>query len=100
MRIEVLIFAYGAICVSMIVFNCVCIAVFKGNDRRLLKKSGGLDRRIAEQIRLIASGRSVTRQHIQLLNKRLSRVGNLMAFDESVSKLVAKERARAERYLY
>lgn len=99
MGIEALIYCYGAVCVSMIAFNCICILIFKTRNWNIHKKSRSLDGRIAEQTARIARGEAVQRQHLAYLNRRLAQVGNLMAFDVSLETLFERDKETAERYL-
>ena len=99
MRIEVLIYCYGAICVSMILFNCICIFAFKSSERRLNKRSRRFDRTLERQLEHIRQGEPVEEKHQLYLNKKLTRVGRLMAFDESLSKLTREDGVLAEQYL-
>ncbi len=100
MKIEFLIFCYGAVCVSMILFNCVCIIVFKNRNRTILKKSHNLNDRIIKQATLIAEGKSVQTEHLSYLNHKLAHTGNLMAFDASLKELFQTDEKTAEQYLY
>ena len=59
MRIEVLIYCYGAICVSMILFNCICIFAFKSSERRLNKRSRRFDRTLERQLEHIRQGEPI-----------------------------------------
>lgn len=99
MNVELLIYVYGAICVSMIVFNCVCIFTFKRRDDRLDKKSRKLDEQIEIQLKFITEEQSVEESHIRWLNRELSHIGKLMAFDESVAHLRERDEQLLERYL-
>ena len=99
MGIEVLIYCYGIICVSMIVFNCICIAVFHSSDRRLTKKSRRFEKNLEEQLSLIRDGKTITLSHQAYLNKALTRAGRLMAFDDCLDKTLQSEKELAEQYL-
>ena len=46
MYVETLIYAYLAICMAMILFNCACIFIFRRRDRVLRRHSV----RLAEEI--------------------------------------------------
>ncbi len=100
MGIEVLIISYGVVCASMIVFNCVCLILFKNSERRLHRKSGSLNQKVAVQMRRIAEGSPVEQQHCSYLSRKLSRVGNLMAFDEAMTQWLQTGPQTAQQYLY
>ncbi len=88
MNVETLIYAYLAICLAMIVFNCVCIVVFRRQDRLLKRRSTRLADDIKEQIQLIQAGGLVSEDHQKFLCRKLRRIGNLMAFDETLDRLL------------
>ena len=54
MRVELFIYIYGAICISMIAFNCVCIFMFKRSNTRLDHRSRKLEQRVRIQLERIA----------------------------------------------
>lgn len=99
MHVEVLIYAYLSICLAMILFNCVCIFVFRRQDRTLDRRSTDLINRITEQIIRIQDGHRVSEEHILFLRKKLRRTGNLMAFDETVGKLIGERPEETWRYI-
>ena len=39
MKVEILIYAYLAVCAAMIIFNIVCIFVFRKKDKNIEKRS-------------------------------------------------------------
>lgn len=90
MHIETMIYAYLAICASMIVFNCACIFVFRRRDRRLHRNSSHMEADIQQQIRRIQAGEPVEARHQEFLRKKLVRTGGLMALDETLDRLLAQ----------
>ena len=100
MGIEVLIFSYGVVCISMIAFNCVCIVLFKNSERRLHRKSSSLNQKVAVQMKRIKEGNLVEQKHCSYLSRKLSRVGNLMAFDETITQWLQTDPQTAQKYLY
>ena len=56
MNVETLIFAYLAICVSMILFNIACIFVFEAKDRQLQKRSRKMEHAVEEQFYQVEKG--------------------------------------------
>ena len=87
MNIETLIYAYLAVCTSMIIFNCVSIFVFRQQDTSLKKHSSSLETEVLKQIQLIEAGETVEQRHEELLQKKLGSTNNLLAFDETLEKL-------------
>lgn len=91
MHVETLIYAYLAICTAMILFNCACIFVFRRRDRLLQRRSTHLTEQIADQLRLLRAGDTVSDEHRDYLRKKFRRIGNLMAFDETMDQLVEED---------
>ncbi len=99
MQIETLIYAYLAICCSMIVFNCVCVFVFRRRSRVLHRHSSHLEEQIRSQMDRLAAGESVEESHQMFLQKKLRSTGNLLAFDETMERLLERCPEEAWRYL-
>lgn len=99
MSIETLIYAYLAICTSMIVFNCVCVFVFRRRNKVLQKRSSRLEKRIMEQIQRLGAGEPVEESHLDFLRKKLTRTNHLMAFDETLDRLMGQEPEAVRRYI-
>lgn len=87
MKVEILIYAYLAICVSMIVFECVCIFAFRCQNSLLRRRSLALEDAMREQLRHIHAGEPVEDGHTAMLRKKLVHVEQLMAFDEALERL-------------
>lgn len=85
MRIEVILYIYGAVCASMIVFNVVYNLVLKTSQPRLDKRVHDMEERVGEQLERIRRGEPVEEAHLERLGRKLSRVKNLMAFDRVLS---------------
>ncbi|MCD7722327.1 MAG: HEAT repeat domain-containing protein [Clostridiales bacterium] len=96
---EALIYCYGAICLCMIAFNCVCIFTFRNQDKKIKKRSRNFNYHISRQIKIISAGETLTDRHYKYLNRKLSKIGNLMAFNMSVGELQSKDSRLAEQYL-
>ncbi|MCD8025787.1 MAG: HEAT repeat domain-containing protein [Clostridiales bacterium] len=99
MGVEVLIYCYGIICLCMIAFNCVCIFSFRNRDRRIKRCSRSLDYHIQRQTDILSKGEEPDDKEYRYLNRKLSKIGNLMAFNMSVDKLMSRDSKLAERYL-
>ena len=50
MNVETMIFAYLAICVSMILFNIACIFVFESKEKKLDRTSWHFEEKIKEHL--------------------------------------------------
>ena len=87
MNVETLIFAYLAICVSMILFNIACIFVFEAKDRQLQKRSRKMEHVVEEQFYQVEKGEPVSNSHKDYLSWKLRKISHLMAFDETMERL-------------
>lgn len=99
MRIEVLIYCYGAICLSMIAFNIAYLFLLKRSVRTLHKKEYIFTGKILEQMNAVSFGKEIDAEHLLYLSKRLSKVGNLMSFDASLEELSKQDREKTDTYL-
>ena len=99
MNVETLIYAYLAVCVSMIIFNCVCIFVFRRQDTELRKHSGRLKTDVTEQILRIEAGEKIEEKHEKFLRKKLTRTNNLLAFDKTLEQLYQQGNRSVLNYL-
>lgn len=99
MNIENLIYAYLAICVCMIIFNTVCVMVFRSRDRRLTKHSEKFDNKIEEQLERIRDGKAPEDDHVHYLYRKLDHTGNLLAFDDSLVRLRKQDPEPVKAYL-
>jgi len=50
MKVEILIYAYLAVCAAMIIFNIVCIFVFRKKDKNIEKRSIDFTDSIEDQL--------------------------------------------------
>lgn len=81
MRAEVMIYIYGAVCVSMIVFNIVYNLLMKRSEPRMEKRCRRIKKKIDSEIENIKSPEGkVSEKHLKYLRRTLSKVKNLMAF--------------------
>lgn len=86
---EVLLYGYGFICLSMIVFNLVYGLVMRGSDARRTRRSRQFEESVNGQLYRISQGQPLDSRHIQLLRRRLRRVNNLRAFDQTLDQCLA-----------
>lgn len=78
---EVLLYGYGAVCLSMLVYNVVSSVVMKKQEMRLDKRCKAFGARVAIQLDHIQEGKKVEQSHIRFLSRKLCRIKNLAAFD-------------------
>lgn len=92
-------YAYLAICVAMIVFNCACIVQFKRKDRASQTRNDKLKRFVRSEVRDIDLGVEVSKKHIRFMKKACKRVGNLASMDEELDKLSEKHGDAVDEYI-
>lgn len=95
MKIEVLIYAYLAVCAAMIGFNIVCSFVFRAKDKRLDRYS----RRFMKKVSKAMEEQTVPDRHRKYLSRKMKRLRNLMAFDKTLEQLYAQDPGQAEAYI-
>lgn len=99
MNIETLIFAYLAVCISMILFNIVCIFVFGRREKKLERKSYHFEEQVREQFMKVANGGHIDSGHKKYLVQKMNRIGNLIAFDETLNRLGKDDSENLSLYL-
>lgn len=95
MKVEVLIYAYLAVCASMIVFNIVSIFVYRRKDKTI----DACKINFKDEIRRCLDNDSVDEQHKSLLTRKLCRIKNLMAFDKTLEELYPENPEKLKRYI-
>ena len=91
MKVEFMIYIYGAVCASMIVFNIIYNLLLKGSESRMEKRSWKMRRKINAQISRLAAGRKVEEAHLQELRRKLSHINQLMAFHQVLQEDMEKK---------
>ncbi|MGN0791993.1 MAG: HEAT repeat domain-containing protein [Christensenellales bacterium] len=95
MKVEILIYAYLAVCASMIAFNIACIFVFRRKD----KKIDTCKTDFTDEIKRCIESNEVDEQHRKYLFKKLRRINNLMAFDKTLEELYPENPEKIRRYI-
>ena len=93
MGAEVLLYGYGLVCISMLVFNLLYMAHLHTDDRRRVHWTDWFRRQAASQLETIRSGRQASPRHLQMLRRRLARVSHLLAFDRLLDELDGRDPA-------
>ena len=97
---EFLLYGYGFVCLSMLLFNIVYNTLMKGSQRRLERRSGRMGAQVESQLRRLRAGEPLEKSHMARLQRKLSRVGNLIAFDRTMERqLKDGEDPAVEQYL-
>ena len=92
MGAEILLYGYGIVCLSMLVFNVLYGLHLRSDGRRMDTKMGIIRRRVTEQLELLQespSGPAQTGQasHLAWMRRHLSRINYLLAFDGLLDEL-------------
>ena len=99
MKIEIMIYVYIAICISMIAFNIVYVFVLRHREKALSNNSQKFKKIICEQIEDIKNGKEISEEHIKYLCKKLDRTAGITAFDRALESVSRKEPDMAQKYL-
>ena len=99
MQVDTLIYAYLAVCCSMIIFNTVCIFIFSHREKKMTKVSKRFQKQVEAQIERIFKEKNAAPRHIRYLKKRLKRTGNLLAFDMVLEQLQRENPVHSAAYL-
>lgn len=95
MKIEIIVYIYLAVCLAMIGFNIVCAVLFSRNDRETEQSRDYYIHLIKNQF-----GRDVPEdRHRLLLLKKLTRVRELIAFDQALEILYKEAPDEVQTYL-
>ena len=92
MGAEVLLYGYGIVCLSMLVFNVLYGLHLRSDDRRMNTKTEVIRRRVTEQLERLQENPSgpaqtVQASHLAWMRRHLSRVNYLLAFDGLMDEL-------------
>ena len=99
MGAEVLLYGYGLVCISMLVFNLLYSLHLRAGQRRMMRRMAVLRRRVEAQLRGIQNdltgqnAQSIQVKHLTWLRRRLSRVSYLLAFDRFLDEQDGRDRA-------
>lgn len=99
MNVETMIYAYLAICAAMIIFNCVCIVVFRRRNETQQRQGSQLEKAMEAQFQRQREGLPVEEGHKALLRKKLPHTGNLLIFDQTLERLSQRSPQDVENYL-
>ena len=91
MRIETMIYLYGAVCVSMIAFNIIYSLILRVGQPRQKKLRRVLAVKIRRQMGLLRQGKNVESKHLEDLQHTLRRTSKLIAFDYALREVLEEE---------
>ena len=84
---EVLLYGYGIVCLSMLIYNMIYNLIMKGKDKRARKREEMLIQMICIQIERLNQGQPIETAHIEYMRTKLSNVSYLIAFYHAMSEL-------------
>lgn len=99
MKIEIMIYAYIAICVSMILYNIIYVFILKHRERALVSNSEKLKKILNEQIDILKKGEEISEKHKKFLCRELDKTSGITAFDKALESIFEKEPTLTEKYL-
>ena len=84
MRVEWMIYAYGAVCISLIVFNIIYNISLRRSEPRMERRCRRIRAEMDEQLGRLSQEQPVEERHLDYLSSKLKRVKNLIAFDRAL----------------
>ena len=99
MKIELMIYVYIAICISMIAYNIIYVFILKHREKALISNSESFEKIICGEIEKIKLGETVSQKHKAFLCKKLDKIAGITAFDKALEKIYENEPDATEQYL-
>lgn len=99
MKVEIMVYIYIAICISMIIYNCVYIFVLRHKEAQLSKNSTDFSAYIKSQIDNLNKGKNIDDSHKKMILKKLKRTDMLLGFDKSVEIIAKENKEDSKKYL-
>ena len=94
---EILLYGYGLVCLSMLVFNIAYSLYLRSDGRRDTRRQKKLRQLISPQLARLQAGEPLDPKHLTRLLKRLKRVRYLLALDHLLNE--RKEEPACQAYL-
>lgn len=99
MRAELVLYFYGAVCASMILFNLIYSLVLRRSLPRLARREARLQQQVQTHLTHLAAQGKLTRQDLVQLGRALRRVRNLIAFDRLLPRFFQDRQEELTVYL-
>ena len=84
---EILLYGYGLVCLSMLVFNIIYNITLKGSDMRMEKRVQHYEAQALIQVQRVRRKEPMEKRYFTWLRYRLFRVKNLIAFDRVMDQI-------------
>lgn len=99
MNIEILIFFYMGVCVSMILFNCAVIILNILRRKQKSKRDERLETAVKRQMERLKQGLEPEEEHGVQMKKNLEKLSGLELFEDSMDFWMKEDEALCRRYL-
>ncbi len=99
MKIELMIYIYITICVSMILYNIIYIFILKHRESTLVSNSEKFETVISKQIDILKDGGKISEKHKKFLCRELDKTSGITAFDKALERISKNEPEYTEKYL-
>ncbi len=99
MKVETMLYVYLAVCACMIVFNLICVFIFRHRTKSLEDHSEKMQKKINQQFELLLDGDHVEEKHCDYLRRKLRRSAGLLAFDKALEQLQNENKEITQSYL-
>ena len=100
MRIENMIYIYGAVCASMILFNLVYNLLLTRSQPRMERRCRRIKAGVEAQLQESREKGQINPSHLSLLGRRLRRINNLIAFNRALEELFEGRPEEKADYLH
>ena len=84
MKVESIIYIYGAVCVSMIVFNIAYNIILNQSESSLKKRCEIMKKQIYSEFGCIKKNGRIEQKHLRYMQRSLSQINNLIAFERAL----------------
>ncbi|MBE6701257.1 MAG: hypothetical protein E7582_05145 [Ruminococcaceae bacterium] len=99
MKIEIMIYLYIAICVSMILYNVVYVFILRHREKSLSSNSQKFEKIIYQELEKLKNGEEINEKHKKFLRKKLDKTSGITAFDKALEKTFETEPEMTSTYL-
>ncbi len=98
-KIELMIYVYIAICVSMIAYNIVYAFILHHREKSVASNSRKFEKIILGEIENLRNGAAVSEKHKKFLCKKLDRTAGITTFDKALESIFERESDITQKYL-
>ena len=99
MKVEIVIYIYGAVCASMIVFNIIYNILLRRREVLSDQRYGRIRVQLEEQFRRIRKQERIGENHLKFLRRKLRRVNILISYERAL-RVVTKKNPKEEVEAY